>query len=90
MHNTNELLFQFGHVNDSIRFQYTGLAGCGREHIQCHRWIGQYDTDGFVQQYEWFWSATFNEIDLQELIPIKAYISTTVKSEPRKTVNQEI
>ncbi|CAF0920246.1 unnamed protein product [Adineta steineri] len=90
MHNTNELLFQFGHVNDSIRFQYTGLTGCGREHIQCHRWIGQYDSDGFVQQYEWFWSATFNEIDLQELIPIKAYISTTVKSEPRKTVNQEI
>ena len=37
MGTTNEAIFQFGDMNNSIQFQYTGVARCGREHVQCHQ-----------------------------------------------------
>jgi hypothetical protein len=86
----NEILFQFDDQNDSIHFQYTGLNECEREHIYCHRWIGQHDTDKSIQQYEWYWSAKYDEIDLKELIPIKVNLKTILKIEPPKIINQEI
>jgi hypothetical protein len=90
MGTTNEILFQFGNMNNSVQFQYTGLTRCGREHVHCHRWIGQKDLDALVQQYEWFWSAKYNDIDLQEFIPIKANLQTMYKAAPLRTVTQEI
>ena len=87
---TNELLFQFGTTDKSLSFHYTGIADCGRERIQCHRWIGQRDLGTFVQQYEWFWAAKDDQLDLQALIPIKIHLKTLFKSETAKTINQEI
>jgi hypothetical protein len=86
----NEILFQFTVLNDSRQFHYTGLDQCGREHVQCHRWIGQRDTDTFIQQYEWYWSAKYNGLDVKELIPIKVNLKTILKIEPPKIINQEI
>jgi hypothetical protein len=86
----NKILFQFGVLNDSIQFQYTGLSKCGREHLYCHRWIGQRNLDTLVQQYEWYWSAKYNEIDLKELIPIQVNLKTTLKIRTSKIINQEI
>jgi hypothetical protein len=87
---TNEAIFQFGDMNNSIQFQYTGVARCGREHVQCHRWIGQRDLTAFIQQYEWFWTAKYNDFDLQVFIPIKANMKTIFPTDPSKTVSQEI
>jgi len=89
MGTTNEILFQFGDTNDSTRFHYTGLTRCGREHVHCHRWIGQRDLNTFIQQFEWYWSAQYNDIDLQELIPIKFHMMTISKIGPPKTIYQE-
>ncbi|CAF4779788.1 unnamed protein product [Rotaria sp. Silwood2] len=86
---TNEILFQFGATNNSVQFQYTGLTNCGREHVQCHRWIGQRDLNTLIQQYEWYWSAKYNDIDLSEFIPIKVNMATIYKTESSKTINQE-
>lgn len=86
----NEILFQFGNQNNSIQFQYAGLGQCDREHVLCHRWIGQHDTNESIQQYEWYWSTKYNEIDLNELIPIKVNLKTIEKGEPQKIINQEI
>ncbi len=85
-----KILFQFGVLNDSIQFQYTGLSKCGREHLYCHRWIGQRNLDTLVQQYEWYWSAKYNGLDVKELIPIKVNLKTILKIEPPKIINQEI
>jgi hypothetical protein len=90
MRSTNKLLFQLDNRNDSIQYHYTGLSECGHEHIQCHRWIGQYDMDYLVEQYEWYWSAKYDEFDLNELIPIKLNIKTILKNEPTEIINQEI
>ncbi|CAF0936927.1 unnamed protein product [Rotaria sp. Silwood1] len=86
---TNEILFQFGATNNSIQFQYTGLTNCGREHVQCHRWIGQRDLNTLIQQYEWYWSARYNDIDLSEFIPIKVDMTTIYKTGSSKTITQE-
>ena len=40
------------------------------------RWIGQHDLAAFIQQYEWFWTAKYNDFDLQVFIPIKANMKT--------------
>ncbi len=90
MRTTNELLFQFDTRNDSIEYHYTGLSECGREYMQCHRWIGKRDMDDLVQQYEWYWSAKYNNIDLKELIPIKVNLNIILKNESSKLINQEI
>jgi hypothetical protein len=90
METINEILFEFNTRNNSILFQYTGLNKCEREYVECHRWIGQYDSDKLIQQYEWYWSAKYNEIDLKELIPIKINLKTILKTEPQKIIKQEI
>ncbi|CAF0865652.1 unnamed protein product [Rotaria sordida] len=86
---TNEILFQFGTTNNSIQFQYTGITNCEREHVKCHRWIGQRDLNTLIQQYEWYWSAKYNEIDLSEFIPIKVNIATIYKTGSSKPIIQE-
>jgi hypothetical protein len=90
MPSTNEILIQFGAPNNSIQFIYTGMTNCGREHVQCHRWIGQRDINTYIQKYEWYWTAKYNDIDLQESIPIKVNMETISTAGPRATVNQEI
>ncbi|CAF2123479.1 unnamed protein product [Rotaria magnacalcarata] len=90
METTTEILFQFGALGDSIKFQYTGLTTCGRKHLQCYRWIGQRNINNVIQQYEWYWSAKYNEIDLSEFIPIKVNVMTTSVVGPPKVTNQEI
>jgi hypothetical protein len=46
--------------------------------------------DDLVQQYEWYWSAKYNNIDLKELIPIKVNLNIILKNESSKLINQEI
>lgn len=86
----NELLFQFNYRNNSIHYQYTGLYECEREHVLCHRWIGQYDTNTSNQQYEWYWTGKYNDLDINEFIPVKVNIKTILKGESQKIINQEI
>ncbi|CAF1012115.1 unnamed protein product [Adineta ricciae] len=89
MGTTNEILFQFGAMNNTIQFQYTGITHCNRPHLLCHRWIGQQEFGIFKKQYEWYWSAKYNDIDLQELIPIQVYLTTITEAGPSKMIKQE-
>ncbi|UJR27450.1 hypothetical protein I4U23_008739 [Adineta vaga] len=89
MGTTNEILFNFGDKNNTIHFQYTGLTSCGRQHVQCHRWIGQQDLGVYMKQYEWYWSAKYNDIDLQELIPIKVHLTSISEIGVPKVIKQE-
>jgi hypothetical protein len=89
MESINGIMFQFATINNSIPFQYTGITTCAREHVQCHRWIGQRDSGLFVQRYEWHWTAKYNHIDLQELIPIKLNIETISKMNASLREHQE-
>ena len=89
MGTTNEILFQFGDMNNTIQFQYTGITHCNRPHLRCHRWIGQQEFGVFKKQYEWYWSAKYNDIDLQELIPIQVYLTTISEAGPSKSIKQE-
>ena len=40
--------------------------------------------NAFIQQYEWYWSAKYNDFDLKELIPIKINLKTILKIDPQK------
>ncbi|CAF3626372.1 unnamed protein product [Rotaria sp. Silwood1] len=88
MHTMSQIVFQFGTDNNVIKFQYTGIHECDRDRLQCHRWIGQNEQVNFIQQYEWFWSAKYNQIDLQKFIPIKVNINNINKHDQSK-VHQE-
>jgi hypothetical protein len=90
METTSEILFQIGTTDDSTGLQYTGMTDCARENVQCHRWIIQRDMGAIVQQYEWYWSARYNQLDLQDSIPIKMNIRTMYKGDSTKVINQEI
>ncbi|CAF2639553.1 unnamed protein product [Rotaria sp. Silwood2] len=88
MHTMSQIVFQFGVDNNVIKFQYTGIHECDRDRLQCHRWIGQNEQVNFIQQYEWFWSAKYDQIDLQQFIPIKVNIDIISKHDQSK-VRQE-
>ena len=90
MESTSEILFQIGANDDSTGLQYTGITDCGRENVQCHRWIIERDLNTIVQQYEWYWSARYNQLDLQDSIPIKMNVKTMYKGDSTKVINQEI
>ena len=90
METTSEILFQMGTTDDWSGLQYTGITDCGRENVQCHRWISQRDLNVVIQQFEWYWAATYNQLDLQVSLPIKMNVKTMYKGASARVINQEI
>jgi len=85
MSSMNEILFHIRTDNHSIEYQYTGLVDCGRDYLQCHRWIGRHEKENSIEEIEWYWTGKYHEMDMNQLIPIKLHLKTAF----HETVIQE-
>ena len=90
MPSSNEILLQLREDDDVIGLHYTGITDCDRTFVKCHRWIAQRDFPAFIQQYEWYWSAQFHHIDLDQSVPIQLVMERFNKFVPDAGFKQEI
>ncbi|CAF1064381.1 unnamed protein product, partial [Didymodactylos carnosus] len=63
-------------LDNITQYHYTGIKNC-HDRVQCDVWIGQKSVNNITEQFEWYWAREFDGNQLEEVLPIKLYITIT-------------